>query len=265
MKKLVCFIVFITLISLCGCSPKNGFIEESGYTYYYDNGEMQTGWKNINGDWYYFYESDYVDGEKKRIGTMKHGTILKEEDDWYYLDLYDGKMAKNRWIAYQGEEYYAGSDGKLVRNKTININGEEYTFDEEGKRKRLVFQTPSYVFGGFNIFLNSVLPYEFEVDYKNGRAVLYDKLQYELIPANSYYEMDVYLQISGIVERLSRDGKVWIDCKLSAIDKDGITISSKVFATSDILETGEKGRVTWQIGLRKFVNCKDLFIEFSPK
>ena len=55
--KLKIYIValFIMLIMGCVAPVKNGFVKDAdGYTYYYVDGEMQTGWQEIGDDVYYF-------------------------------------------------------------------------------------------------------------------------------------------------------------------------------------------------------------------
>ena len=54
--------------------------DNSGTWYYYEDGELTTGWKYINGNWYYF---------NKPGGSM----TWSNEVDGYYLGA-DGKMGK---------------------------------------------------------------------------------------------------------------------------------------------------------------------------
>ena len=48
----------------------------NGTTRYYKNGEMQTGWQQIGGNWYYFYAigsangSGYMCVESRKIGGV---------------------------------------------------------------------------------------------------------------------------------------------------------------------------------------------------
>lgn len=62
--------------------PDNGWCgsDDTGWKYY-DNGEMTVGWKQINGDWYYFFNT----------GRMVTNCII----DGYYLGA-DGKWQVNK-------------------------------------------------------------------------------------------------------------------------------------------------------------------------
>ena len=66
-----------------------GWIEKSGYTYYYNkSGEMVTGLTNINMDTYYFM--------KKDIGSMKKGSLVrgwkKLGNNYYFFSRQTGAM-----------------------------------------------------------------------------------------------------------------------------------------------------------------------------
>jgi glucan-binding YG repeat protein len=64
---------------------------------------MQTGWKTIEGEDYYFDSS--------------------------------GAMQKNKFITYMNYGYtcYLKSDGTVARSETLVINGKKYTFDPTGR------------------------------------------------------------------------------------------------------------------------------------
>ncbi|SFC48444.1 GH25 family lysozyme [Clostridium uliginosum] len=66
------------------------------------------GWKNKNGDWYY-YKSD---------NTRASGWI-KPDSNWYYLKD-DGKMATG-WLSYKGTWYYLDKSGSMIKGwKQLN-------------------------------------------------------------------------------------------------------------------------------------------------
>ena len=60
---------------------------------------MQTGWKKIDGDWYYFDA--------------------------------DGAM-KTRWLGLNGKWYYLGTNGIMAQSTSLVIGGKTYNFDSEG-------------------------------------------------------------------------------------------------------------------------------------
>ena len=100
-----------------GSYTTNGWEKINGVWYRFDNsGWMQTGWVK-DGSWY------YLDGS----GAMKTGW-LKDNGSWYYLDS-SGAM-KTGWMKVSGKWYYAYSSGTLAVNTTtpdgyrVNYNGE---------------------------------------------------------------------------------------------------------------------------------------------
>ena len=119
-----------------GSYKTNGWEKINGVWYRFDNsGWMQTGWVK-DGSWYYLDGSGamktgwikdgswyYLDGS----GAMKTGW-LKDNGSWYYLDG-SGAM-KTGWMKVSGKWYYAYSSGALAINTTtpdgyrVNYNGE---------------------------------------------------------------------------------------------------------------------------------------------
>ena len=100
-----------------GSYKTNGWEKINGVWYRFDNsGWMQTGWVK-DGSWYYLDCS----------GAMKTGW-LKDNGNWYYLDS-SGAM-KTGWFTVSGKWYYAYSSGALAINTTtpdgyrVNANGE---------------------------------------------------------------------------------------------------------------------------------------------
>ena len=100
-----------------GSYTSNGWEKINGVWYRFDNsGWMQTGWVK-DGSWY------YLDGS----GAMKTGW-LKDNGSWYYLQ--DSGAMKTGWMKVSGKWYYAYSSGALAINTTtpdgyrVNANGE---------------------------------------------------------------------------------------------------------------------------------------------
>ena len=92
-------------------SMQSGFVEDGGrYTYYCipksegsPEGAMITGWKQIDGDWYYLNEG-------KECQPL-------------------GSMMRNHWLG----KYYLKDDGKMAKSETLEIGGKEYKFDPDGR------------------------------------------------------------------------------------------------------------------------------------
>ena len=100
-----------------GSYKTNGWEKINGVWYRFDNsGWMQTGWVK-DGSWY------YLDGS----GAMKT-SWLKDNGSWYYLQ--DSGAMKTGWMKVAGKWYYAYSSGALAINTTtpdgyrVNYNGE---------------------------------------------------------------------------------------------------------------------------------------------
>ena len=104
---------------------KNGFIEEDGSTYYYENDNKVTGIKNIDGIDNYFSPSG------KHLGTSK----IKVVDVSYYQKDIDWEKFKNESDCYGvilRLGYYETLDKKFIRNlnelKRLNIPYGIYLF-----------------------------------------------------------------------------------------------------------------------------------------
>ncbi len=89
-----------------GIKPNSLKTFQNGKTYYFDNNyKMATGWKKVNGIWYYF--NDY--------GAAVVKIWLKSGGKWYYLQE-DGTMATSKWIKWYNKWYYVGKDGAMYAN-----------------------------------------------------------------------------------------------------------------------------------------------------
>ncbi len=114
--------------------------KEEGW-FYYDpvSGAQQTGWKKIDGKWYYLSHGGAYTGIRTIDGKdyyfdrvncdMKTGWILEEDSNgnsrWYYFDPVSGEMAKD-WKKIDGKWYYF----RRYATKGIQlIDGKWYYFD----------------------------------------------------------------------------------------------------------------------------------------
>ncbi|MBN7573224.1 cell wall-binding protein [Clostridium sp. 2-1] len=85
---------------------KNSWIQNY---YLNSDGNMVTGWLNLNGSWYYFG----TDGAKK-VGWQQ------SSGKWYYLDS-EGRM-QTGWVKDRnGKYYYLNSDGSMAYNTKIGV------------------------------------------------------------------------------------------------------------------------------------------------
>ena len=118
------------------------------WIYVSQTGEVQTGWVQDNGSWYYLSE---LTGEQKGIGLMQKG-FFEVNKTWYYFDE-SGAMKENQWFQQKDGWYYADKSGALkvyewfqvgrkwyfatekgtiVTNAWIKSNDEVYHFNESG-------------------------------------------------------------------------------------------------------------------------------------
>ena len=110
--------------------------EEAGWKYYANNKEV-TGWKQIEGKWYFFN----AEGVSQKWWVQDNGTWyylngsgemqtgwLQDNGTWYYLEG-SGALKVSQWFEVNGKWYYVDGTGALAVNTTVdgytvNANGE---------------------------------------------------------------------------------------------------------------------------------------------
>ena len=121
-----------------------GWLETSEGKYYMDlsDGHMTTGFKQIDGKWYFFRpngvmaQNRWVNPEYGKWyyflddGTMVTGW-LKIGNDYYFMRG-DGSMGTG-WRQMEGSWYYFQSNGKCVVNSWAQIKNNWYLFGTDGK------------------------------------------------------------------------------------------------------------------------------------
>ena len=156
--------------------PVTGWKQIDGKWYYFEaNGVMQTGWKQIGDKWYYFHTDGAMRTDWKQIGGK-----------WYYFHT-DGAM-RTGWKQIGGKWYYLYEDGHMAKSEKIQgEDGRVYVIDENGVFKYEYSgidinqfidlakkEKGTYEIGKNNVKYNTWF-YGEEVEdcYKNGKFVSY--------------------------------------------------------------------------------------------
>ncbi|EJZ69171.1 M15 family metallopeptidase [Lachnoanaerobaculum sp. OBRC5-5] len=128
--------------------PVTGWKLIDGKWYYFEStGVMQTGWRTISGKIYYFHskgdmaESEWIQDKtnKNWYYIKSNGEIAKSEwrqdsvGKWYYVRS-NGQMVKSEWRQDSaGKWYYLGSNGEMVTSQMVKgADGKNYYLGEDG-------------------------------------------------------------------------------------------------------------------------------------
>ena len=115
---------------------KNGWVQEDGVWYYYQNSTKQTGWVSVNGTWYYLDSNGAMQTGWEQVNGV-----------WYYLDG-TGAM-QTGWEQINGVWYYLDSNGAM-QTGWEQVNGVWYYLDASG-----AMQTGWVQVGGKWYYLNA--------------------------------------------------------------------------------------------------------------
>ena len=143
------------------------------WIYVSQTGEVQTGWVQDNGSWYYLSE---LTGEQKGIGLMHKG-FLEVSGKWYYFDE-SGEMKENQWFQTTEGWYYADKSGAVKVAEWFQVGNKWYAASRNGTIRTNVF-----------------LPYEDEYYHFNESGVMSE---------NEWFEVDgnwYYADKSGVILR----------------------------------------------------------------
>lgn len=139
------FFMFIALLSITPLQVNAEWRQASNGWWYAQEGTYATGWKQIDGQWYYFDSNGYMNTGWEQIGGqwyyfdsnghMNTGWI-NDNGNWYYT-YSDGAMAHDCYI----ESYYLNSSGAWTTNingDTLNSNAYSSTNTDDGTKKILI-------------------------------------------------------------------------------------------------------------------------------
>ena len=116
-----------------------GWLKDGNYWYYMGaDGAMTVGWVQVNGNWYYMNKSGVmVTGWQKINGYwyyMSSGGVMQTGwvsvgGKWYYMNA-NGVM-QTGWVGVGGKWYYMASGGAM-QTGWITVNGYRYYLDSKG-------------------------------------------------------------------------------------------------------------------------------------
>ena len=123
---------------------KGSLENNSDGTYsYYINGELQRGWFEIDGKWYYFSKSKGYKTHSGRVTINKMEFVFSKEgyvEDgcWNETELgtsyYDGPNPVTGLIEIDGYTYYfSPEDTYMLVNESVEIDGDIYSFGSNGR------------------------------------------------------------------------------------------------------------------------------------
>lgn len=165
--------------------PKTGFFHEGGHLYYANgNGELQAGWKNIDGKTYYFFNST-VNGHVHNEAAVGKKPV---SGTWYIFDKEEGYQ-KFGLQEYEGGFYYAGNKGKL-QTGWQTVGGVRMYFDPNGNTKyrghngMLTLKKLTYLVKD-GVLQYGVNDWQGEYYYSNSKGVL--ETGWKTVDGKTYY------------------------------------------------------------------------------
>lgn len=144
LKKIIASSVIISsLLTLIPIKASAAWTENGSGSWSYTEGYwLATGWRQIDGTWYFF----------DQLGQMKTGWIY-DNGSWYYMDL-SGAMQIGV-IQIEGKIHLFSQNGAMQIGSTV-INGKLYNFDNNGA---CIDKDAPMPIKGFDYYGSSTIPY----------------------------------------------------------------------------------------------------------
>ncbi len=196
------------------------FTTSDGTVYYADEtGNLERGFKTINGNKYYFDYNMYRD---QFFSVENNGNIAE-----YYAD--ENGVIKTSWFEVNESKYYADENGKLLSG-AVTINNKKYYFQENNYEP--------YMYSNSWLELNGEKYYYGEDGtMQTGIFTAYD--------GEEYYANSDGVNITGFVTISSTDKKTYYFdpengymLKSNFLDVDGDEKSDNYFDENGVMQTG---------------------------
>lgn len=203
-----------------GAMLVNGWLQDDAgvYSYYDANGVcVESGWKQINNQWYYFEQTN-MNNQDRIIDGKLYRFASSGVSDGIGIDVAEG------WNLIAGQYYYVKNNA-LVKNSIETIDGNSYCFDYEGRmlfNRIMEIDGKRYFFNANGMMEKNVWCYK-DNSYAGSDGVLYTGEH--VIEGQKYLFSDQGILIRG--NRLSEDYKT-----VTVVDENGV-IKNTVSANDD--------------------------------
>jgi hypothetical protein len=219
-------------------TTSTGWKNVNGKWYYYSSGVKRTGWLSYNGSWYYLDSTGVMKTGWVKVGTkwyffnssgtMKTGWLLSGSK-WYYLDA-SGAM-KTGWLKSGSDWYFLNADGSM-KTGWLPLGGKWYYLNPASGKMALGWNNingKTYYF-----YSSGVMAANTTIDGKqigaDGAVVAVDPTLAKIKPITDQYgitveyrsEYDVYdlFQNDEYIASVSADGLVYIDANREELFKE---------------------------------------------
>lgn len=138
-----------------GAMLVNGWLQDDAgvYAYYDANGVcVESGWKQINNQWYYFEQTSMnnqdriIDGKLYRFASngASDGIGIDVAEGWnriagQYYYVKNNALVKNSFETIYGNCYYFDYEGRMLFNRIMEIDGKCYFFNANGMMEKNVW------------------------------------------------------------------------------------------------------------------------------